>query len=334
MRKFISYFTLFFFLLITYSHGMQLLKEGVEIFGKRLFYTSSFNFSKNSYVPKGPFADPISDISFKKMFVDKEELTVDFLNATLRLAGDRIVREVKILPQENLPFGMGMKYSILDFICTDQRNFQYIVEVQRGAFSDYLKRVQHYVSYRYATQLDKGGKYKELSPVVLLSVLDGILFDDALLNHKYLTYHDILERDTHVNYLKDLSFVFVELPKFQKKVDSLKNNEDYWLYLLKNAESLKEIPSGTPSIVQEAFSILEQHRWSKEEREQYMKAKIRIMDEQYKIEELTDKAEKEGKARGLKEGRTEMARKMREDKEPIEKIERYTGLSKEEIDKL
>ena len=46
----------------------------------------------------------------------------------------------------------------------------------------------------------------------------------------------------------------------------------------------------------------------------------------------------EAKEEGLEQGRTaekiEMARAMKDDKEPIDKIIKYTGLSKEEIEKL
>ena len=43
---------------------------------------------------------------------------------------------------------------------------------------------------------------------------------------------------------------------------------------------------------------------------------------------------KKGKQEGLKEGKIEMAKVMKKNKEPIDKISKYTGLSKEEIEKL
>ena len=46
------------------------------------------------------------------------------------------------------------------------------------------------------------------------------------------------------------------------------------------------------------------------------------------------KAKDEGKAEGRAEEKIEVARNMRADGEPVEKIMRYTGLTKEEIGRL
>ena len=56
------------------------------------------------------------------------------------------------------------------------------------------------------------------------------------------------------------------------------------------------------------------------------------------LEERLRKGRKEGRAEGRKEGRREqafaIARQMKADQEPLNKIMRYTGLTEAEIDRL
>ena len=96
--------------------------------------------------------------------------------------------------------------------------------------------------------------------------------------------------------------------------------------ILKNAKNLKGIPEQTPDALKEAFYILEKHRWSESEQDAYFKANMDIMDDKNAIDTAHNK--------GMEKGKIEMAQKMKEDAEPMEKIEKYTGLSKEEIEKL
>jgi len=61
----------------------------------------------------------------------------------------------------------------------------------------------------------------------------------------------------------------------------------------------------------------------------------RIRAEEKKIrEEAVRVAEKKGEIKGIEKKAIEMAKRMKKDKEPIEKIIKYTGLTKEEIEKL
>ena len=50
--------------------------------------------------------------------------------------------------------------------------------------------------------------------------------------------------------------------------------------------------------------------------------------------EIRNKATKEGLEQGLEQGRIEVAKKMKEEKLPIELIIKITGVTKEEIEKL
>jgi predicted transposase/invertase (TIGR01784 family) len=111
-------------------------------------------------------------VAFKKVFLDHEALTISFLNATLRPSGSRPIPKVEFLPLERLSLTAESKKSILDVLCTDQKGFQYIIEVQNKCIQNYLQRVQYYAPHLYVGQLAKGENYLQLKPVTLLSVLN------------------------------------------------------------------------------------------------------------------------------------------------------------------
>ena len=93
-----------------------------------------------------------------------------------------------------------------------------------------------------------------------------------------------------------------------------------------------------PKELREAFETANQMSWSKEELDAYDARGIYIQDERGRIEYALEEGEKIGLEKGEKLGydkkTREMAKTMKKEGEPIEKISRYTRLSKEEIEKL
>ena len=49
----------------------------------------------------------------------------------------------------------------------------------------------------------------------------------------YKSSHVTLDKITHENDLKDFSYTFIELPKFNKSIDKCKSSvEDSWIYFM------------------------------------------------------------------------------------------------------
>ena len=289
------------------------------------------------------FFDPKNDAAFKKVFVDHLDLTKSFLNATLRLEGERRIKKVVKLPTEQLPLTAESKQSALDVLCTDESGSQYIIEVQNRYLHSYFKRVQYYVSHAYAKQLRIAANYKTLKPVTLISICDHILFPDEV---DYLSFHRNAEEKTHEPYLNDHTYVFIELPKFKKKEEELASDEDYWVFMIKSAEGLHEIPPQTPKEIQEAYHILEKHRWTEGELSAYDQARMRQMDDIDAMESATERGLKKGLERGLKKGlekgrnegkqerNIEIAKNLLTMGHRIDEIAKITGLSIDDINSL
>ena len=136
------------------------------------------------------------------------------MNAALQYPEERQIKEVFFLPQEKLPDIAESKKSILDVLCRDRRGFEYIIEVQNKHLQNYIQRAQYYVSRLYFSQLKAGDDYHSLRPVTMLSIMTGNIFPHTV---GHLSHHHFLEKETKYQYLNDLNFTFIELPKFQKE---------------------------------------------------------------------------------------------------------------------
>ena len=277
------------------------------------------------------YLDPTNDISFLKLFGTEEHkpLLISFLNSALQLEGDRKIKQVELLPKSQAPLIKDAKSTVLDIKCTDERNFQYIVEMQNRSVPGFIKRAQFYAAHSYVTQLAAGSSYVELKPVILLAITNHILFPNKDGN-KVISYYKTQDTETQSNELEDLSYAFVELPKFKKKVSELKTVQDQWLYFFKNWEKAQTAPSNAKEEVIEAYRSMEEYNWSKEEKDAYVKASIALTD---KYDALRKERE-DGIAIGEEKRSQEIALQMLQEGLDIAMISRMTGLKREDIEAL
>ena len=303
---------------------------------------------KNEDTREYIFVDPKNDVAFRKIFGDenKKEILISFLNNILEFAGtDKEIVDIAIQNPYQVPKLKELKETILDIKAVDKRNIHYIIEMQVFHTTAFEKKVLYYVSKSYYQQLNKAEEYPKLNQVIFLGFLNFKLFHK---NTDYATRHLILDEKTNENHFKDFEFNFVELPKFTKTLEELKDIKDKWIYFVKNAGTMKMIPRELeePKELREAFESAKQMKWSKKELEAYDARGIYIQDERGRIEYAWEDGKEEGmkigeeqgikkgKREGKKEEKIETAGKMLSDGLPIETISKYTGLGTEEIEKL
>ncbi len=224
------------------------------------------------------FADIKNDIAFRKIFgnENKTEILISFLNAVLKLEGNKLIIWVEILNPYQLPRIAGSKTTILDLRAKDQAGNSYIVEMQVTDKKGLDKRITYYSAKGYASQLDASEDYYKLKPVIFI----GILNFEYMQGSNYLSRHLILDAATHEHKLKDLEFTFIELPKFNKTEQELQTMVEKWIFFIKNAENLNVIPASVNDKgLQSAYQEADRHTWSKEELEEYEYARMRETDE-------------------------------------------------------
>jgi len=170
--------------------------------------------------------------------------------------------------------------------------------------------------------------------------------------HSYLSCHKILDVETHANILQDMSFYFIELPRFTKKEHELVHILDKWVYFIKNAKDLDVIPDHVDEPdLHTAYELANQFGWKQEDLQQYEYRGIKIQDQRGAIthaqnkglvqgrEEGREEGHREGHEKGLEEGRRKgeesamlkVAQSMLAMELPLEQIIEATGLSAAQI---
>ena len=291
------------------------------------------------------FLDPKNDVAFKKIFGTEKnkDILIHFLNDMIVFKGRARIKEVTFLKNNLDPETAAQKTSIVDILCKDENDNIYIVEMQVATETGFEKRAQYYASKAYISQARVGGKYFNLKEVIFLAIADFVMFTQK---KGFKSDHIILDMDSHENDLKDFSFTFLELPKFNKDMHHLTTMIDKWAYFFKHAAETteKDLPrlTGQDHIIERAYEELNRFSWNDRElltydqAEKYKWAYEASMD--YKFYEGKAEGMIEGKAEGIIEGekiaKLHMAKTMLRQKIGIQTIITVTGLSKTEIESI
>ncbi|MCC8369716.1 MAG: Rpn family recombination-promoting nuclease/putative transposase, partial [Rickettsia endosymbiont of Oxypoda opaca] len=159
----------------------------------------------------------------------------------------------------------------------------------------------------------------------------------------YISHHVILDKVTFEHDLKDFSFSFIELPKFNiDKIEDLKTITEKWCYFFKYAANTSEADLqkiiGSDLVVGRAYEALNQFNWNEAELLAYEQEIKRIMDnkavEDFMIESAEARGEAKGKAEGEYNKSIEVAKNMLAAGSDYDFISKVTGLSITEINKL
>jgi predicted transposase/invertase (TIGR01784 family) len=202
---------------------------------------------------------------------------------------------VDILTPYQLPDLKGGKVTIVDLKAKDQNDKTYIVEMQVAEVDGFDKRVLYYASKSYSAQIERGDQYENLNPTYFIGILDF----EVTKNPSYINRHKIVDIETNENYLKDIEFNFIELPKFNKKEDELESVIDQWVYFIKNAENIQVIPGNLKDEgLKFAYEDANKHNWTKAELEAYDYVLMREQDDRGRLTFAVRK-EKENFARKL-----------------------------------
>ena len=293
------------------------------------------------------YLNPRNDIAFRKLFgtEDNKDLLIRFLNTILELKENEIIEEVDFINPWQAPRLDGAKQSIVDVLAKDKRGIRYIVEMQVSHTPEFTKRAQYYTAKTYVDQMRAGHGYRGLNSVYFIAITDYTMFPKKA---AYKSLHLVCDQATGENDLKDFRFTFIELPKFTKQANELSSFEDQWLFFMKNAEDLTDIPSHVDDdSVKKAFHTIERFGWEPGELLAYEDSQLAIYDEQGRLDDSYSKGIAEGIEKGIEKGKVEGIAEGREEGEKakaiaiaktmlakqisIEMIIECTGLTQEEI---
>lgn len=282
------------------------------------------------------YLDPKADLTFKKVFGKNKRLVMSLLNALLPLSDDMKITNVEYLTPENVPENPAKKYSIVDVRCTDNFDRQFIVEMQSYWTQEFFTRTVFNATAAYSNQLPKGKAFERLKDVYALSLVNEEAFcydkDDGYIQEFYL----INKKHTD-DIKKNLSLIFIELPKFKPSNRAEEKMKDLWLKFLTriNEDTVDVEPDLLANEeITEALEIVETSAYTDDELAQYRKYWLDISTEKSAIQGAEKRAEQKGREEGLKEGILLVAQNLKQMGMSVAEIIKATNLSEKEINKL
>ena len=217
------------------------------------------------------FINPYTDFGFKKLFGTEmnKDLLISFLNALFNNS-EREIEDVQYLNGENLGDGYGDRRSVFDVYCMTKDGSGFIVEMQKAEQTYFKDRSVYYATTPIRQQAPKGKWDYHLEDVYTVGILNFEFPNDEYPADSYR--HEVKLKDVednHVFYDK-LTFVYLEMPKFNKSEDELVTMFDKWMFVLRNLSRLLERPKALQDrIFQRLFDQAEIAKYSDAERRLY-----------------------------------------------------------------
>jgi predicted transposase/invertase (TIGR01784 family) len=267
---------------------------------------------------------------FKKIFGEEsnKDLLISFLNELLK---DReIIIDLTYLNNEHLGKGERDRKAVFDLYCTNEKEEKFIVEVQRVKQQFFKVRSLYYSTFAIQEQARKGKDWMyELRNVYTIGILD-FEFDDS---HPNQFNHNVklVETISNTVFYDKLTFVFLEIPKFDKQLDELENDYEKWLFAFKNLHKLADRPDNLQEgVFKRLLEIAEVAKYNKKQQSVYQES----LKDYWDLNSVVHTYFTDGKIEGKKEQAIETAISLLKNNVDLTIISASTGLSMEELKKL
>ncbi|MBN2617953.1 MAG: Rpn family recombination-promoting nuclease/putative transposase [Spirochaetales bacterium] len=276
------------------------------------------------------FLDVKTDFAFKKVFgsLENKDILISFLNALIEFPNNRVITTLDIVDPYNIPMLKGMKDTYVDVKAVLDDGSIVLIEMQILNHQGLEKRILYNVAKNYSVQLVRADDYTLLNPVIALTIVDFDMFPDS---DSVITKFKLLEKESFINYADDIELIFIELPKFTKKLEDLAGIKDQWIYFIKNAGTLEYVPETLSSTVKEALNVVNEAAFTADELEIQRKRKEFIFIQKAAIEKATKDGLKKGVEQGIKNRDIAIVRSMYKEGSTLEFISKVTGLEIEFI---
>ena len=282
--------------------------------------------------------DPKIDYVFKRIFgyIGNEEITKGLISSIIGKEISNIELDNNTILEKDL---LDDKVGILDIRAKIEDKINCNIEMQIVDRKNIEKRILYYWSKLYNMNIKTGKDYENLEKVIVILLTDYEI-DSLKEIKKYETKWNIREEEYQKVILTEvMEFYIIELPKYEKYKDKTENEKlNKWIKFIKEPGGIE---MGDDKEIKKAKEVLEEI--SQDKRERYL-AELRekyILDQKAIEDAGYDKGLREGMTQGIAQGKKEEKEKILEIAKnllkinmTIEQIEKATGLTKEEIERL
>ena len=272
------------------------------------------------------FVNPFTDFGFKRIFgqEDTKHILIGFLNALFE--GEFVVQDLVYRDKEQLSEQKGERGVIFDIFCTTTEGYHFILEMQNKNQAHFEDRALYYVARSIVGQGRKGAdwvyEYDAVIGIFFMNFVHEVLLGEFRSDFGIRNLKSGKPQELQV--LTDkLRMVFLQMPQFTKTLEECETKLDKWTYIIKNMETLNEMPwREQEELFDEISKVASVAALSEEERNRYEDA-LRNYRDNIDVRNAD-----------IHEERIRMARLMMADNCISEIISKYTSLSLDEIEKL
>lgn len=282
--------------------------------------------------------NPFLDWSFKYLFGTEESKAnlIGLLNLILNPEPE--IEDVYFMNNESLPVLPQMKGCVFDIICRDKAGDNYLIEMQNQQMMNEKERIIYYTC-RLIDRMGQNGKkwnYAKIKRVYSICMMNFTFEEQPVLRRDIVLY----DKKGEEVFSDKLNIILIQLPCLMaKSIHECKQRYEFLLYLLNQMhkgmntiEELKQevaqtcLPKETKELFYKVLDTADVASLSEQDRIQYESDLKNYRDTMSCIEFAEYK--------GKKEGKIEIAAKMKANGISLDVIAECTGLSEEEIQKL
>ena len=280
------------------------------------------------------YPDLMVDDAFKLVFGQEstKDVMIEFLNQVI---SEKRIVDVEFMDKEIHPIPRDKKTSIYDLFCKTDDGSRIIVELQNRKQDQYAERVLYYSMHQVLKQVESGRDSYDFCQIYVISILDFTLKQNEGISDVKTVYR-LLEENYHRCLSNRMTYVFIELPKFNKSVDELDGDILEGMYFcLKNMHLLQERPEVLEHpVFDKIFSMGENIMMTEELRTKILEKMNTERDLRNQFAYARKEGLAEGLAEGRAEGRAEVVRTMVASGMPVEVIAKALGVPVEEIQNM
>jgi predicted transposase/invertase (TIGR01784 family) len=282
------------------------------------------------------YINPFTDYGFKRLFGEEpnKDLLLDFLNVLLKEEQGEI-KDLTYLKSEHLGTSEVDRKAIFDLYCENAKGEKFIVELQKTKQNFFKDRTVYYSTFPIREQAKRADWNYELKAVYTIAILDFV-FDEDKNDPDRLRYDiKLIDTETKEVFYNKLTFIYLEMPKFNKTVDELETRFDKWLYVIRNLNRLDKVPDKLRErVFEKLFETAEIAKFTPDQIRSYEDSLKYYRD----LKNSLDTAKEEGIEIGVEKGREErnieIAKELLKNGIDIDIISKSTSLTREQIERL
>lgn len=126
--------------------------------------------------------------------------------------------------------------------CENEKGEKFIVELQKSKQNFFKDKTVYYSTFPIREQAKRADWDYELKAVYTIAILDFVFDSDKNEPDKFRYDVKLTDIETNKVFYEKLTFIYLEMPKFNKTVDELETRFDKWLFVLRNLNRLDKIP--------------------------------------------------------------------------------------------